>query len=452
MEGSLEKKSDILTIWRSRYFRFDEEDKMLMWFPSKESSSSNGMATVTKVFQVPDRPSKRVHRLDILTEKGGTKYWVQVAAPNRRVMEKWTKSLSSVATVTDDISAHPRCAIFKKQMGPAGESKSKPSIKETKRSNAPAPREEEPNDQGEGESEEEQEDDEDQEDEEQAAEDAAMHAASSAAAVAACAGEAALSVKQKLKKVRKTIKKLQQKQTPKKSKTRRGHARQESKYGDIHIDPRGMITVVLNKTTGLGLVLADNDSPDAQPPRYETAVAGFAPVDGSSGPAELSGTIKPGHILARVNSEWMVGKPHSEVLQAIRDSAAQIELGFTKEHKHARHLSHGAPLQIGDGPRCVVLTTTTKHERRMEANERKMLALLSAKMVLYTVEYVDLDSDTTLPDRELANLPQAQIFGMDQVNLYTYEQLQELEDNDQLDTVLDDVPQVDEIFSHPALS
>ena len=56
------------------------------------------------------------------------------------------------------------------------------------------------------------------------------------------------------------------------------------------MDPRGLVTVVLNKSVGLGLVLADNDQPDASPPIYETAVAGFAPVDGRPGPAELSGS------------------------------------------------------------------------------------------------------------------------------------------------------------------
>jgi hypothetical protein len=475
MEGILEKKSDILTMWRSRYFRFDEEEKVLMWFPTKDSASSKGMVTITKVFRVPDRPSKRMNRIDILSEKVGKKYWVQVAAPNKRVMEKWLKSLSVAATVTDDISSHPRCEVFTQQMEGARKLEDQASPSRQKKEDCPegsgpedlsAKQEEDQDDSASEEGGEERDEEAGEEGSEEGGEgddedEAASQAASSAAFAAVHAREAALVVKQRLKRIRKTIKKLQQKLVAKKpvakKAARPSHARTKSKYGDINIDPRGMITVVLNKTTGLGLVLADNDFPDALPPRFETAVAGFAPVGGKAGPAEISGTVKPGHILAKVNSMWVVGKPHSEVLQIIHQSDAQIELAFSKDHKHARHVSSGAPL-LGcddDGPRCVVLTTTTKHERRMEANERKLLHLLSAKMVLYTVEYVDIDgaTDTSLPDREIANLPQVQIFGIDnQVNLYTYDQVQELEDNDQLDDILEEIPQVDDLLSYPALS
>ena len=67
------------------------------------------------------------------------------------------------------------------------------------------------------------------------------------------------------------------------------------------------------------------------------------------------------------------------------------------------------------------------------------------------MEYVDLDgASTTLPERELRNLPQAQIFSSDgECNLHTYPRLQELEDNGKLAALLKDIPQVDQEFSAP---
>ena len=85
-----------------------------------------------------------------------------------------------------------------------------------------------------------------------------------------------------------------------------------------------MYLVSLDKSNGLGLVLADGDDDDGN---CQTVVVDFSPLaDGEIGPAEASGEIEIGDVIVEVNGICARKLPYEEVLGLLQDSDNNLEL------------------------------------------------------------------------------------------------------------------------------
>jgi hypothetical protein len=227
------------------------------------------------------------------------------------------------------------------------------------------------------------------------------------------------------------------------------------------------------------------------------------------GLAETCGRINIGDVLVSVNGRCARRLIHARVLQlvgnAMQNDSADVQLGFVRTHQRGnvkfstvssseqrqpvdknekRVLDFAAsapkPVQVSSeqvarlaGTDIVrslcVLSSTCKVIRKSESDERKLLALLTAKKVQYTVTFVDLDSEA-LPSSESARplaLPQVlvtdrcgtqtakQEAGLEQmVGYFDYDKLPEMADTGSLDAFLLNTQPDDSnsATSHPALS
>jgi hypothetical protein len=85
-----------------------------------------------------------------------------------------------------------------------------------------------------------------------------------------------------------------------------------------------MYLVSLDKSNGLGLVLADGDDDDGN---FQTVVVDFSPLAcGEIGPAEASGEIEIGDAIVEINGICVRKLPYEEVLGLLQDSDSNLEL------------------------------------------------------------------------------------------------------------------------------